>query len=264
MTEAGIGFVETASEVLRTMEEVTDEIRSRDGRLVGKICVAMPDTIGHSLFIPLIDYFGRHHPSVELRVMALHPNSIPLALTTGDAEVGVVSSAHRQAGVKTMPLAFEDLHLVGAGPKADGYDQNRTVPKADISLEEVAAYPLLLPAIQPGLRAIIDAAFAQRQLLPNVILDVDAEDAIIELVSSGRAFSIMNFAGVQRFVSTGLLSASRIVDSPIQRLLSTAVPENRPTTRLMRAVEQAIGELTVELQTEARWAPQEPGPYAAM
>ncbi len=260
LTEAGVGFVETATEVLRALEEVTDEIRSRDGRLVGKICVAMPDTIGHTLFIPLIDRFSAHHPLVELRVMALHPNSVPLALATGDADVGVVSDAHRQAGLITTPLAIEELHLVGAGPQAVGYNVERTVPTGDVSLDEVAGYPLVLPAIQPGLRALIDAAFAQRQLRPDVELNVDAEDAIIELVSSGRAFSIMSYAGVQRHVATGLLTASRIVNSPIERLLSTAVPENRPATRLMQAVEASIRDLAAELRSQARWTPQEFSP----
>lgn len=257
LTEAGVEFVDTATEVLRALEEMTDEVRSRDGRLVGKICIAMPDTIGHSLFIPLIDRFSARHAQVELRVMALHPNSVPLALTTGDADVGVVSDAHRQAGVQTTPLAVEQLHLVGAGPRAAGYGPDRALPTGDIPLDEVAAYPLVLPAIQPGLRALIDGAFAQRQLRPDVELDVDAEDAIIELVSSGRALSIMSYAGIQRHVAAGLLSARRIVDPPIERLLSTAVPENRPATRLMRVVEDAIRELAVELQAGARWMPSE-------
>ncbi|MEM7322845.1 MAG: LysR family transcriptional regulator [Actinomycetota bacterium] len=257
LTEAGVGFVATAAEVLRAMEERTDEIRSREGRLVGKICVAMPDTIGHTLFIPLIDRFSEQHPDVELRVMALHPNSIPLALTAGDADVGVVSSAHRLSGVRPTPLAVEPLHLVGAGPSADGFGRAGVVPGGEVSLDEVALRPLLLPAIQPGLRSLIDAAFAQRQLRPNVVLDVDAEDAIIELVSSGRAFSIMSYAGIQRFVATGLLAAGRIIDPPIERVLSTAVPDNRPVTRLMEAVDAAVRQLTVELQAEARWVPRD-------
>lgn len=257
LTPAGTDFVDTAAEVLRAMEERTDEIRSRNGRLVGKICVAMPDTIGHSLFIPLIDRLARAHPEVELRLMALHPNGIPLALTAGDADVGITSGAHRQSGVRATPLALEELHLVGPGPAAPGFSVAGPLPPGDISLEAVATRPLLLPAIQPGLRAVIDGAFAQRQLRPTVELDVDAEDAIVALVSSGRGFSIMSFAGIKRMVDTDVLAASRIVDPPIERLLSTAVPERRPVTRLMQALVDAIRELTVELQADARWTPQE-------
>ncbi len=260
-TEAGLRFAAQAAEALRMLDDVTDEIRSLDGRLVGKICVAMPDTVGHTLFIPLIDRFGTQYPGVELRVMAAHPNGVPLALLAGDADVGVVSSAHKDDGLITRPLANEDLHLVGAGPNVRR--SRRTKPSATarrprvktVTLDEVADYPLVLPAIQPGLRAIIDAAFAQRQLKPNVILEVDAEDALVELVGSGRAYSIMSYAGVQRFVAEGSLEARRIVDPSIQRLLSTALPETRPTTRLMGAVEQAIHDLALQRKDQAQWAP---------
>ena len=248
-TEAGVRFVEEATELLRRMDDVTDEIRSKDGTLVGKVCVAMPDTIGHTLFIPLIDRIASQHSDVQLRVMASHPNSLAPALVAGDADVGVISGAHRHGGVTSTPLVTEDLHLVGPGT---GKRQRR---RQTVTLEEVADRPLALPAIQPGLRALIDDAFAQRQLRPNVVLEVDAEDAIVELISSGRAYSIMCMAGVQRLVARGELSSRRIVDPPIQRLLSTAVPENRPATRLVRAVEQTIHELAAELQDEAQWTP---------
>ncbi len=248
-TESGVRFVEEATELLRRMDDLTDEIRSGGGRLSGKICVAMPETIGHTLFIPLIDHFAANHGDVELRVMGSHPNSIPPALTSGDADVGVISGAHRHSGVIATPLVTEDLHLVGAGVGS------AASPVRPITLEQVASRPLILPAIQPGLRGIIDAAFGQRQLKPNVVLEVDAEDAIVELISSGRAYSIMCMAGVHRLVARGELSARRIVDPPIQRLLSTALPENRPPTRLMRAVEESIHMLAFELRRDAQWAP---------
>lgn len=259
-TEAGLRFAAIATEALRSVDDVADEIRSLDGDLVGKICVAMPDTIGHTLFIPLIDRFAVEHPDVELRVMASHPNSIPRELSSGDADVGVVSSAHKHDGLLLEPLATEDLHLVGAGPGLDettALKATSSGPQAieSIAVDEVANYPLALPAIQPGLRAVIDAAFAQRQLRPNVLLEVDAEDALVELVGSGRAHSIMSYAGVQRFVTEGSLHARRIVDPPMQRLLSTALPQGRPITRLMRAVEQFIHDLSNELQDQAQWSP---------
>lgn len=246
-TDAGRRFVDRATEVLRAMDDVGDEIRSMDGRLVGRICVAMPETTGHTLFIPLLAHFAAHHQDVELRLMAAHPNSVPPALASGDADVGVVSSAHRQGQAIVRPMVSEDLYLVG--PDAASLPGRGPT----IKLDRVAKLPLVLPAIQPGLRALIDAAFAQRQLRPTVLYDVDAEDAIIELIGSGQAYSIMSFAGVQRYVARNELAARRIVEPRIQRVLSTALPSNRSRTRLMLAVEQTIHELAAEHRRQAGW-----------
>lgn len=246
-TEAGTLLIERAQEALRNLDTAADEIRALDGRLTGKVCVAMPDTTGHTLFIPLIDRFGERHPDVELRVMSSHPNAVPLALASGDADVGVVSSAHKEAGVVARPLVVEHLHLVGPA----GCWPART-PRT-IRLAEVSSVPLALPAIQPGLRTLIDAAFAQKHLRPNVILEVDAEDALVEMISTGRALSIMSFAGVQRFVGRGQLSARCIVEPPIERMLSSALPADRPATQLMRAVQEALHGLAADLASTARW-----------
>ena len=248
-TEAGTLLVRRAQDILRSLDETTDAIRSLDGRLVGKVCVAMPDTTAHTLLIPLIDHFGEHHPDVEIRVMTSHPSGVPLTLQSGDADVGIVSSAHRQGDMPQRPLARERLHLVGAPGTLDGRT-DQPVP-----LGFVARQRLVLPAIQPGLRTIIEAAFGQRQLRPNVVLEVDAEDALIELINTGRAMSIMSFAGVLRHVARGALVARPIDDPPIERVLATTLPTNRRPTRLMNVVRDSIHALVAELAPMARWEP---------
>lgn len=246
---AGRLLVEAARNSLRTLDDAVDEIRSLDGRLVGRVCVAMPDTTGHTLFIPLLDRFGDEHPDVELRVMASHPSGVPLALASGDADVGIVSSAHRQGGVDRTPLVNEQLHLIGS-PLAGRPRRGRSV-----RLAQVARLPLVVPAIQPGLRTLIDAAFASRQLRPVIEFEVDAEEALVELTATGRAYSIMSFAGVARLVERGQLEAWPITDPPIVRTLSTALPQNRNVTRLMLSVQHAIHALATELAPTARWQP---------
>ena len=246
-TEAGTLLISRANEILRSLDETTDAIRSLDGRLVGKVCVAMPDTTAHTLLIPLIDHFAEQHPDVEIRVMTSHPSGVPLTLQSGDADVGIVSSAHRQGDMPQRRLVSEKLHLVGATGTLGG-GSIRPVP-----LEFIARQRLVLPAIQPGLRNVIEAAFGQRQIRPNVVLEVDAEDALIELISSGRAMSIMSFAGVLRHVARGALDARPIDDPPIERILCTVLPTNRQPTRLMNVVRDAIHTLAVDLAPSARW-----------
>ncbi|MGI9607263.1 MAG: LysR family transcriptional regulator [Acidimicrobiales bacterium] len=247
-TEAGRRLAEHAREVLRQLGDMEDDIRSLDGELRGRICVAMPETIGHALFLPLIDRCAEIHPAVELRVMGTHPNNVPSALGAGDGDVGVVSSAHKQGSLHVRPFAVECLHLVGP--------QNSPFT-GDTRLADVAALPLALPGIQPGLRREIDAAFASQGLKPNVVMELDSQDALIELIRYRELHSIMSFAGVMRYVHRGELTASRIVDPTIDRTLSTALPDNRPASALMRALDNEIHSLAADLAPETRWHPHD-------
>lgn len=243
-TEAGTRVLAHAEDVLRRLDDMEDEIRSLDGHLRGKVCVAMPDVVGHTMFLPLIDRFAEEHPHVELRVMGAHPNNVPLALSAGDGDVGVISSAHKQSGIHQRRFALEHLHLVG--PKG-------SPARSEIPVAEIGDLPLALPGIQPGLRQLIDRAFAMKGVKPNVVMELDSQEALVELIRFGRVHSIMSFAGVMRHVGRGDLVATRIVDPTIDRELSTALPEGRPATRLMRAVESEIRALAAGLSDAARW-----------
>ena len=244
-TEAGERLATRAAEVLRQIDDMEDEIRTLDGELRGRVCVAMPDTIGHTMFLPLLDRFANEHPEVEIRVMGAHPNNVPLALSAGDADVGIISSAHKQEGLDVRPLASEHLYLVGPGGRAQG---------GDIELSDVAKIPLALPGIQPGLRQVIDRAFATRGLKPNVVIEVDSQDTLVELIRDGRAQSIMSYAGVLRPERRGEVVARRIVNPTMDREIGTAFPNNRSPTRLMRGVEEELHTLAHEVAPIARWA----------
>jgi LysR family nitrogen assimilation transcriptional regulator len=243
-TDAGIRLVGHASEALRHLNEMEDEIRSLDGDLRGRICVAMPDTVGHALFLPLIDRVKSLHPRVELRVMGAHPNNVPLAMSAGDGDVGIVSDAHKYAGLQLTALVTEQLHLVGPA------DWNA---RASMSIAAMSDTPLALPAIQPGLRELIERVFASQGIRPNVVMELDSQDALIEVVRSGRAFSIMSFAGVLRPVRRKELVATPIIGPSIERGFHTALPEGRPVTRLMRIIESIVRDVAVDAADEARW-----------
>ena len=241
---AGERLVAHATEALRHLDELEDEIRSLDGQLRGKLCIAMPDTVGHALFLPLIDHLRAAHPDIELRVMGAHPNNVPLALKAGDGDVGIVSDAHKHSGLHVTALALEQLHLVGPSDWQ---------PPPSIPVKRIADLPLALPAIHPGLRQLIDRAFATRGVRPNVVMELDSQDALLEVVRSGRAFSIMSFAGVLRPVERNELAASLVTDPTIDRTLLTAFPDGRPITRLMRAVEEAVRATAEAVSESARW-----------
>ncbi len=244
LTDAGERLVDHARQALRHLNDMEDELRSLDGRMRGKICVVIPDAVGHSLFLPLVDHVTAGHPDVELRMMSAHPNNVPLVVSAGDADVGIASDAHQQGRLATQPLAVEHLHLIGP-PEWDAPEQ--------ITVEAVASYQLALPAIQPGLRSVIDTTFASQGRLPNVVMELDSQDALIEMIRRGGVWSIMSFAGVRRLIDRGELQACPIVEPTIDRRLLIGLPDTRPVTRLMKAIVADIRTTVAAVAESARW-----------
>ncbi len=243
-TYAGERLVEHAHKALMQLNEMERELNSLDGTLRGRICVVMPDTFAHSISLPLLDQMKAHHPEVQLRIMGAHPNNVHLAIAAGDADIGILSSAHRSGTLTGEPLAVEQLHLVGPADW-DG--------PTIMSLTEVADIPLTLPAISPGLRHVIEAAFASQGLRPNVVLDLDSQDVLIETIRFGGSWSIMSYAGVRRLAERGEVQTCRIESPTIERTFSVAMPDKRPATNLMRAVASEVALAVADLAERARW-----------
>jgi LysR family nitrogen assimilation transcriptional regulator len=244
LTESGRQFYRHASEIVRSFDLIENEFEAARGELVGKVCVAMPDSTGHVLFVPLIKRFRGKYPQVDLRVMSAYSVDIPHQITAGNADVGVVTHEQGLSGFKRRLLFSEQLHLVGGKSAVAG--------ETTISLREVSTLPLLLPAMG-DIRRIIDQAFAQARMVPRVVMEVDSQDALLHLISEGQGYSIMSFAGVYSHVLRDEFSARRIVDPEIGRRVSLVTSNKRPQTLLMQVIENELVELISLNHEMARW-----------
>jgi len=239
-----VGFCEHAGEITRRFDLITDEIESLRGELSGKVCVAMPDSAGHILFVPLIKLFRAEYPQVNLPVMSAYSADIPHQLFIGNAHVGIVTHEQGLSGLTRVPFCSEELHLVGR--------KSLDVQSDKITLSKVSALPLLLPALG-DMRKIIDRAFADAHLIPNITMEVDSQDALLNLIQAGKGYSIMSYAGVHNYVQRALVSAQKIIGPTIQRTVSVVVANNRPRTLLIRQVKNELIGLIHQLHKTAKW-----------
>ena len=244
LTESGRMFCRHANEIIRSFNLLESGLETSRGNLVGKVCVAMPDSTGHVLFVPLIKQFREQYPQVELHVMSAYSGDIPHQLSAGNADVGIVTHEQGLLGLNRRLLFSEQLHLVGG--------KSTFTRDATMTLTEVSSLPLLLPAMG-DMRRIIDQAFAEARIVPQVVMEVDSQDALLDLIREGHGYSIMSFAGVYSHVQRDEFSARRIVDPVIERKVSLVVSNKRPRTLLMQVVENELTRLISDNHEIARW-----------
>ena len=243
LTESGRRFYRHANEIIQHFDLIESDFEALRGELAGKVCVAMPDSTGHVLFVPLIKRFRAQYPRVELRVMSAYSIDIPLQLATSNVDIAVVTHEDGLSGLIRKPLFSEQLHLVG----------NRSAtPRTAITLPDVSMHPLLLPAMG-DIRRKIDQAFAQARLVPNIVMEVDSQDALLSLIRQGEGFSIMSYAGVHSYIQRGAFSARRIVSPSIERNISLVMSKKRPRTLLIRLMEDELSKLIQQLHKIAKW-----------
>ena len=157
-----------------------------------------------------------------LRVMFSRTPTIPHYVEIGTADVAIVDE-QGLSGLGVTPLMTEQFHLIGL--PTPGAETRTT-----IKLQDVATLPLVLPALKGSIRAFIDQTFAKQGLRPIVEFEVDSASALLELVQDGWGYTILPYSMVHRSVMKDEVEARLITHSPIERMLWTALPANRPSS----------------------------------
>ncbi len=246
LTEIGKIFCEHGKEILTRHELIRKNIQDLGDQLAGSVRIVMPHTAGVVLFIPLMNHFKKNHPNVSLRIMPAFNLHIPQYLNSGIADIGLISYPHGLSGLNASPLMTEDLYLIGK--KAD-------MPKGKkkISLEDAVRFPLLLPSVSHSYRFYIDNALAKCNLRIESLLEIDSEDATIQMLKEGQGFSIIPYSMAQREIDEHRLSACLIENPVISRTFFTATASNRPETRLTRSVAKELVEVVKQNLERGRW-----------
>ena len=245
-TSAGFRLQHHLSEIVHRYECATLELQEMSGHLEGECRIAMPDGAGRVLFLPLIKHFNEHHPQVALRVMVAISKSIPELIASGQVDLGIVFDTHPLLGLAPDPLVTENLHLIGqVGQKV--------LRQKEVAVSELASLPLLLTGLEGGIRSLVDVAFSIAGVTPTIRLEVDANEALLDLVSEGHGYTILPYAAVHREIAAGRCAASPITSPTITRTVLLATSSARTLSPASREVTRMIRRLVQKHSKQARW-----------
>ena len=255
LTESGLLLRDASTEILRRYDVARAEIEERGGTLRGECRVAMPESVGRILFLPLIRLMRDRHPHCAIRVVEAFSSTIPAMMQSAHVDVAIVTDTHPHVGLESSLLAQEDFFLVGRAGDS-------TVESHETTLRDVGGLPLLLPASSGGIRQVVDRAFAGQDIPMNVVMEIDSNEAQLDLVGAGDGYAILTYSAVHREVESGLVGAARIVRPPIRRRLYRALPARGPISPVSREVFRRLVELVDAHRARAKWQTVESGGMA--
>lgn len=244
-TEIGKRFLFHAKEIINLHDMIKNDLQHDEGQLSGEVRVVMPESVARVLFIPLIKSFNKRHPLVKIRVRTSYPDNIPQLLHSDQADVAIISNTSLTSGLKLREVMSENLHLIG--PRGSFNSKEKS-----ISLADVSKLPLLLPA-SDRFRTLIDRAFITSRLKQKISQEIDNPFSLLDLVRQNEGFAILAYSIAHRSVENGELISLQIENPNIERTLSTALPADRPHTRLLRTIETEIINLAIKYKDVAKW-----------
>lgn len=207
-TEAGLAFLRQAQLALRHADDAMQA--ARQARLSGHVSVGLASSTASVLALPLMAAMRERYPGVRLHLVEALSGDLAAMLNARRLDLAIVFETESARRWSVTPLLDETLYLM-ARPGLAGWPRG-----ARVRLRDAARLPLVLPTGVHGLRAVLNAAFAQAKVEPQVVLEVDGLSVLMAAVREGLAATIQPGSAALR-AAEGELATAEIADRGVRR-----------------------------------------------
>ena len=186
------GLTEPGRQVLKSVETILQEVEGlkRIGKEFaaqdsGSFTIATTHTQARYSLPPVVQSFAQKFPKVRLSLLQGNPKQVADMVLHNQADLAIATEAIAEVdGLVSLPC-FQWEHMVVVP-----HDHPLT-RQPSISLEELAAYPLITYDAAFAGRNKIDLAFTRRGLKPDVVLEAIDADVIKTYVELGMGVGII-------------------------------------------------------------------------
>ncbi|POA59639.1 MULTISPECIES: LysR substrate-binding domain-containing protein [unclassified Pseudomonas] len=204
-TELGHVVVQRAKSLLAELRALTDEVNAFQEGTSGQVMVGTLISASTSLLPRAIQLLKQQAPGVLVSLRVGQMDQLFPALAVGDVDlvVGRVPDdwQWRSEALEVEVLYREDLSIV-AGAR---HPMHRQAP---VSLQQLHAYPWVLPTRDSLLRRTCDRLFADNGLpTPDNVAESLSILTNITLMQDQRTVALMPFEASRQFIQAGMLKA---------------------------------------------------------
>jgi len=234
LTDAGALLEIRARDVLKTLAGIHDEVAACADIPQGVVSIAMSPAAGRILAPALVMRMHERFPKVSVKVSESFTGAIRDGLRARRCDLGVLHDPQDDRNLRTQTLLHERLLVVGPG----GKDADAPV---SYNVEELEKLPLILPSAPNQLRILADDIARANKLTLNIVAEIDSIPIMKALIEEGYGYGLLSFGSVHEEVARGVLRATPVDRSTVQRKLVVAW---NPDQRLTNAAREVVGVLT--------------------
>lgn len=246
MTEAGIALARRGREILKSVDDLVEEVRQLSADPRGPVSIGLPPSLSILLSVPLLETVHNEHPDIRLHVAEAMSGDILDWLGADRIDVGCVYEITDTAPYSYEPLLTEDLFLVTAPDNWDGEIGPDGVALAPVEGARLAELPLVLTSSTHGARKLQEKFARSIGARLNVVAEIDSLPHIVEMVSRASAYTILSHGAVINQVAAGALALVPI-EPTISRTAYVVRRRARPISRSSAVVEGYIGSIVREM-----------------
>ena len=208
ITPAGQTIIEQAGEILRKVDSIKRVAQEFSNEKRGSLDVATTHTQARYALPPMIREFIDRYPEVSLNMHQGTPMQIAEMAASGTVDFAIATEAMEHFGDLVMMPCYKWNRCIVV-PRSHPLTQSTA-----LTLEEVAAHPIVTYVFGFTGRSKLDEAFMQSGLTPKVVFTATDADVIKTYVRLGLGIGIMAQIAYDPVLDSDLVSldASHLFD----------------------------------------------------
>ncbi len=242
VTEAGLVMLEHGRGILHQVSVAQEELASVRGALAGRVSIGLPPSLSKLITVPLTLSFRDQLPQSQLSLT--EGFSVPMleSLRAGQLDMAVLYNPPPSPDLD-MTVLHEDALILIAGKKAK---LSGAALQAVMPLSALLDLPLILPSRPNAFRLLIDTEMQRLNRKPQIVLEIDGLNAILELVKEGLGYAILPAYTLRNFAKPRDFSTHRIERPQLLSQLMLVWSARRPLTSTHKAAQRVTHEVVVQ------------------
>ena len=213
-TDNGEALYHHAKFMLRQMDQAVAVARQETAAVSGRVALGLAPTTVCRLGLPLIQHLRAKYPGLLLNVVEGLSGHLEHMTRNGQLDLAVLFSKNAASELTVEPLLDEELFVILPA-------ESLLVPRerVSLSLQEVAALPLILPSPGHGLRRRIALEFERTNLALDAVAEIDSLPLLMSCVARGMGATIKPMAAIHALGDTpGRWRCLSIADASMTRM----------------------------------------------
>ena len=230
-------YVRSAIGLLETGEAKLSQTRELQ---MGHLTIGASDTVTSQFLLPYLDGFHREHPAIHIQIISGRSHKVLGLLRSGKVDIAFASTPADDAGLRIYPCF--DTHAIFVAGAEYPCDFRHVY-----TLDEIAAFPLILLERKASSRLYLERFFLQNGLKLNPEIELGARSLLVDLAAIGFGVAGVTEEFVRKELDSGRLkklkTSFEIPARSVDMCLLSDVPQSAAAERFTDFVKDSLSKL---------------------
>lgn len=234
LTDAGRVLLEHGRGILHQVALAREELGSIRGTLAGKVSIGLPPSLSKLITVPLTRKIREQLPDAQLTLTEGFSVIMYEGLRSGRLDMAVLYNTPHSPDMEMQVLHREALVLISSEAAVKRHQVSAL--KSRMPLSALADLPLIVPSRPNAFRVLIDTELMRLNLRPQIVLEVDGLNAILDVVREGLGFAVLPPYTLSNFQRPHPFSTHKLQSPQLMSELTLVTSARRPATETHKEV----------------------------